>query len=152
VQNWIPASYAIKELQVLITDAANSAGYLEISRACVGLRIEPVWTASKAGFSVGWLEQSKPVRAESLDLRIEPRGRIRQLKMNLNWLEEASRDAIISMVENGLGKGVWVSVMPDVATASTRQLYSFWGALVADVLYGYPSPNNWSAPMVFEEK
>ncbi len=151
VENWIAASAAIKELTILITDAANPDGYVEVSRACIGARIEPVKNAEQQGFSVGFREQTKPVRAESRDLRTEPGGRWRWLKLNLAWLEPASRDLILNMIANGLGAGVWVSAFPEDSSATTKQLHSFWGALVQEVDFGYPNFDTWSAPLVFEE-
>ena len=151
VQNWIAASYAIKELQILIIDEANQDTYFQVSRAVIGARIEPVRNASQGSFSVGWREQTKPVRAESRDLRIEPGGRYRSLRLNLSLLEVASRDLIVAMVANGLGNGVWVSAFPEDGTASTRQLHAFWGALVQDVDFSYPLLDRWAAPLVFEE-
>ena len=151
VQNWIDAAYDIKHLKIVITDAANPDGYMEISRAVIGARISPVNNASYNGYQIEWVEQSEPVRAESRDLRVDPLGRFRRLQMRLDNLEPASRDNIIDMVANGLGRGVWVSTFPDSSSATTRQMNSFWGALVQKVPWSYPLLDVWDAPLVFEE-
>lgn len=150
-QNWLAAALNIRHVKITITDAGNPVGYIEISRICIGKRIEPIRNMFQQAFTLGWKEQSKPVRAESRDLRIEPLGRFRSMKLNLGLLEQASRDLIIDMVNNGLGRGVWVSAFPENSTPSTRQLYSFWAALVQDTDFGYPNFDTWSASLVFEE-
>jgi hypothetical protein len=151
-QVWLTTNYStIKHIRITIADAANPDGYLEVSRVCIGKRIEPVVNANQNGFTIGWKEQTRPVRAESLDLRVEPLGRYRWMRLNLTQLEAASRDLIVDMVAAGLGRGVWVSAFPEHSGASTRQLHSFWGALVQDVDMGYPNLDTWSAPLVFEE-
>lgn len=151
VQNWIAVAGSVKQVKVIITDAANPDGYVEVSRSIIGKRIEPAINHVTNGLRVGFVDQVKPVRAESLDLRIEPLGRFRRMQMSLDILEPASRDLILNMIANGLGRGVWVSAFPEDSTGSTRQMHSFWGALIADTDFSYPFYNNWSAPLVFEE-
>lgn len=151
VQCWLAAVYALRKLEITITDTTNGLAYIEASRLCVGLRISPLEDADRQGYSIGWVERSKPERAESGDLRVEPLGRYRRLALNLNALEPASRNAMLGMVANGLGDGVWVSVMSEDADTSNQQLHAFWGALVQDAQFSLPEYNAWATTLVFEE-
>lgn len=151
VQCWLSATFSVRKLLITITDTTNILAYIEASRLATGPYITPVRNADQQGFSIGWVEQTKPQRAESRDLRVEALGRWRRLQVNLAILEPTSRNFILSMVANGLGRGVWASVFPDDAETSTKQLHGFWGAFVQDTMFGYPVFDNWSAPLIVEE-
>ncbi len=149
VQCWLSATFSVRKLLITIADTTNILAYIEASRLVTGSYITSVRNAN--AFSIGWVEQTKPQRAESRDLRVESLGRWRRLQINLEWLEPTSRNAILGVVSAGLGIGVWVSVFPDDTETSTKQLHGFWAALVQDTTLGYPLFDTWSAPLVFEE-
>lgn len=151
VQCWLAASHLVRKLEIIITDASNALDYIEVSRLVVGEKISPSYTAEAQGFSVGWVERTRPVRAESGDLRVDPMGRFRRSKLPLEFLDAASRNAILGMIASGLGRGVWVSALPEDAEASNQQLCAFWGALVQDSEFALPLPDFWATPLVFEE-
>ena len=151
-QNWIAAAYNIKQLKIVVTDAANPAGYVEISRLCVGKRIEPVRNAMQQAFRISLREQFEAKTAESGDLRAEPGWIKRILNMNFAMLEPASRDLMFDMVFASRGKGIFVSAFPENSTASTRQMHAFWGMLVKKQTdFGYPQYDTWSVEHQIEE-
>lgn len=149
-QNWLSAAYTVRQVKITITDAGNTDGYVQVSRIVIGKRISPVINA-RQGALVGLVERSKPTRARSGDLRKETIGRFRRAQIDLGILEAASRDLMIAMVAQGLGAGVWVSMFPEDATASTIQYHAFWGALVSDTDFVYNQFSAWGAQMTFEE-
>jgi hypothetical protein len=151
VQCWLAASYSIEKLEIIVDDPLNALAYVEASRLVIGQKISPLVNADQNGFTIGWVERSKPTRAASGDLRVEPLTRFRQVKIDLNMLEATSRNAMLRMAAGGLGRGVWISAFPEDADTSNQQLYGFWGALVQDVNFSYPEFGQWAAPMVFEE-
>jgi len=151
VQCWLSAVFSVRKLLITITDATNALAYIEASRLVAGAYITPVRNVAQGGFLIGWAEQSKPQRAESRDLRTESLGRWRKLQINLYRLEAVSRNAVLAMVANGVGRGVWVSVFPDSTEASTKQVHGFWAALTEGAELSYPEMDIWSAPLTFEE-
>lgn len=151
MQCWLSATFSVRKLLITIADTTNILAYIEASRLIAGAKISPVRNMGQSGFNFGWVEQMAPQRAESRDLRVDSLGRYRKLELNLNQLEATSRNAVLGMVANGLGRGVWVSGMPEDAEASNRQLYGFYGALVKDTNFSYPLLDTWEAPLVFEE-
>lgn len=152
MQCWLSAMFSVRKLLITIADTTNVLAYIEASRLIVGAKISPVRNMSQQGFNFGWVDVSAPRRAESLDLRVDPLGQYRRLEINLYQLELASRNAVLGMVANGSGRGVWVSGMPEDAEASNKQLYGFYGAIVKpDPRFSYPNLDTWAAPLVFEE-
>lgn len=150
-QCWLSATFSVRKLLITIADTTNSLAYIEISRLVAGQYITPVHNAMQDGFMISWVEQSRPTRSESRDLRVDPLGRWRRMQINLALLEPVSRNAVLSMVANGLGRGVWVSAFPDDTEASTKQVHGFWAAMVQDAQLSYPLMDYWAAPLVFEE-
>lgn len=150
-QCWLSATFPVRKILITIADTTNTDAYIEISRLAAGVYISPVKNASYEAFSIGWVEQTKPARAESRDLRIDTMGRFRRMQINLPDLESVSRNDVINMIAKGLGSGVWVAVFPDDSAVSTRQLHGFWGALVQDSNLTYPLFNAWATTLVFEE-
>lgn len=151
VQCWLAASYLVRKLEIIITDTTNVLAYIEASRLVVGEKMSPTYTAEAQGFLVRWVDRSRPARAESGDLRVEPLGRFRRSKLPLEFLDTASRDAMLSMIAGGLGRGVWVSALPEDAEASNQQLCGFWAALVEDSEFTRPMADFWATSLVFEE-
>ncbi|MEY4762739.1 MAG: hypothetical protein RLZZ200_2595 [Pseudomonadota bacterium] len=150
-QGWLAAPHALRKLEVIIADTTNSLGYVEASRLVAGVRSEMSHNPSYNAVRLAWIDRSKPVRAESGDLRLEVFTKYRQLQIQLDWMDVADRNAILRMVANGLGRGVWVSLMPEDADASNKQAYAFWGALMKDTEFNLPFFATYSAPLVFEE-
>lgn len=150
-QCWLSAEFSVRKLLITITDATNALAYIEVSRLVAGPYISPVANVDSEGFNIGWVEQTKPARAESRDLRTESLGRWRRMLVDLKKLEPTSRNLILGIVENGLGRGCWVSAYPDDTEASNKQLHGFWGSLVQDSTMGLWQQDIWSAPLIFEE-
>ena len=150
-QCWLSSTYSVRKLEIIITDTLNDDAYLEVSRLVVGDYISPTENASQSGFTLRWAERSRPRRSESNNLRVEPLGRYRRAQLPLDRLDTDSRNEILGMVAQGLGRGVWVSSMPEDTNASNKELYGFWGALVQETDFSYPVFDTWAAPLIFEE-
>lgn len=111
--NTTQSAASIRYLGIEITDTAQTAGYIEVSRLVIG----PVWTPSYNvgyGIEAGIKDLSEHVRTEGGDLLTRRGPRIRTLNFDLQWLADTDRKELTKIfLGNGLPKPVFVSLFPD---------------------------------------
>ena len=147
-QAWFGAT-SVERVEVEIADAGNSAGYIEISRLCIGRRHEMAYNP-KYGAALGYTDRSKSSRAESGDMRTEHQGGSRTLAIDFDVLEQPDAEFMLGLIMRNKSLPLFVSLFPDAA-GWKRAAHSFFAALSDGAKLGYPMIGMWSTGLVLEE-
>lgn len=147
-QAWFGAT-SVERVEVEISDADNSAGYIEISRLCIGRRHEMGYNP-KYGAALGYSDRSKSSRAESGDMRTEHQGGSRTLAIDFNVLEQPDAEFMLGLIMRDKSLPLFVSLFPD-APGWKRAAHSFFAVIADGAKLGYPMIGMWSTGIVLEE-
>lgn len=148
VQAWF-ASVPVEKVEVEISDADNSAGYIEVSRLCIGKRHEMTYNP-KYGAALGYSDRSKSSRAESGDVRTEHQGGSRTLAIDFDVLEQPDAEFMLSLIMRDKSLPLFVSLFPG-SPGWKRAAHSFFSVLSDGAKLGYPMCHLWSTGVVLEE-
>lgn len=142
---------AFDEYEITIKDNTNSDGYIQASRIFLGLSFEPSINMSR-GVKLDWIENTEHVRTDGGSLRSDGnQGLYRQLTINLDWLNEADRTALLSNFYNaGKGSDFFVSCYPEVGGMKEIE-YSFIAKRKNNLSLTNNLINNWKSQLVLVE-
>ena len=140
---------SVKKTEIKISNADNSAGYIEVSRLCLGRRHEMGYNP-KYGATLGFTDRSKSSRAESGDVRTEHQGGSRTLAIDFDVLERPDAEFMLSLIMRDKSLPLFVSLFPDAA-GWKRAAHSFFAVIADGAKLGYPMLNMWSTGLVLEE-
>lgn len=127
VQGYFTASHSIEKITILIADAANAAGYVEMGRVVAGLKYEMVRNPG-SGLELVFVDKSKISRAESTDIRLESGSKFRRMRCDFAYLDEADITKLLSVNK---GELVYISILPE-DTTSRKHVYNMCAARVED--------------------
>jgi hypothetical protein len=128
-RSWFAATVA-RKIEVIINDAGNSSGYIELSRLVCGNYWSPTYN-TEFGLSLGYRDTSEQTRSESGNLITTNNTVHRTLNFNLNWLVDTDRTRMLSILRgNGLRKPLFVSIFPEDASLTKEQEFQIYGKLV----------------------
>lgn len=111
---WFPTQQTgITTITVVITDTANTAGYLEFSNLIIGEYWSPTHNTSY-GLNTGITDSSVIDRSESGNLISCRKPSHRTMQFNLDWLNTADRIQMQKIVQ-GAGKSasIFISLFPE---------------------------------------
>lgn len=114
---WFPTQQpGITTITVVVTDTANTAGYLEFSNLIIGEYWSPTYNTSY-GLNTGITDSSIIDRSESGNLMSCRKPSFRTMRFNLDWLNTADRLAMQKLIQ-GAGKSatIFISLFPEEGT------------------------------------
>jgi hypothetical protein len=113
---WIPAQPYASTIRIVISDPANTAGYLEFSNLIIGEYWSPTYNTSY-GLNTGITDSSIIDRSESGNLMSCRKPSFRTMRFNLDWLNTADRLAMQKLIQ-GAGKSatIFISLFPEEGT------------------------------------
>ena len=94
---WLPAPVRARYWQILLSDGAQSSGYLQAGRLVMGLAWSPAITIDR-DWIIGWVDESLRVRARGGQGYVDPRVAWRRLRVSLSWLTDAEAAALEALV------------------------------------------------------
>lgn len=120
----------VSSLQIIITDSANSSGYVEASRLIVGNYWSPTFNTS-FGLSVIPKDMTTNERSEAGDL-VSNRGiTYNTMSFDLKYLNSADRVQLLSILKgNGKSKAIFISLFPEDDDEEKEGAHQIYGKLV----------------------
>ncbi len=139
------------EYQIIITDADNAAGFLELGQIFLGLAFEPAYGMSY-GVQMQWIEQTEHQRTDGGSLRSEgTHAKHRRMTFGLNYLGDTDRTAmLVDFFDAGKRSDVFISAYPE-ATGMLEIEHAFVARRMTDLTFTHPFANNWASNFAFEE-
>lgn len=109
---WFDAA-EIDELQIIITDASNPAGYVEFCQLMIGARWSPSENMN-LGLRLSAVRDLTRRRTAGQSLRSTGTGIVkRQTSMELEWLTESDRASLKNQIDIADGGPCFISVYPE---------------------------------------
>lgn len=124
----LPADYSHRYLSLEISDAGNSAGYVEIGYVFAGPLLIPQVNAEYGAWSDGHADLSTNTRVRSSGVWSDPVSRYKKTQVTLGALTLAEGDLVHEM-QRVLGTVGRVVFIPDVADPAAIQRYGFIGQM-----------------------
>jgi len=118
-----------KKMEVIISDASNTSGYIEAGRLVCGAYFTPTMDAE---LDVSWetIDTSISERSEASDLISSLGVRSRKMSFSLQNMTPADRLAIINIFKsNSTTRPLFVSLFPDDADVDQERLYQIYGKM-----------------------
>ena len=149
-RRWFNTSVGQK-LEIVISDSANTSGYIEASRLVCGQYWAPTYNTS-FGVSIGYVDNSVQSRTEAGNLITSINAMHRTLTFSLDWLTDADRVRLLSILRgNGLRKPIFVSIFPDDSDVTKEQNYQIYGKLSNLAQLTHPIYTMYSSSLSLEE-
>nr|MBF0682513.1 hypothetical protein [Pseudomonas sp.] len=125
-------------IDILLEDPHRT--YLDISRVVCGSYIEPQYGASY-GAAPGILDMTTNSRSAAGSLRSDMGPRANTLTFDLGAIAERDRHLVMDVVRLGIGKNIFISLLPENADPLKEQAYMIYGkqsqsGAMAYVTYG----------------
>ena len=125
---WFTAT-SLQKIVITLTDASNSAGYMEASCLVMGASWSPKYNATY-GAGVMIKETTKNERTESGNLRSDRGTMARTLTFDLKNLSATERAKVWGiMLANGMFSPAFVSLYPSSSDATEEQMHQLYGKL-----------------------
>ncbi len=111
----------------LVIDIANPDSlFIDISRLVVGGYHAPQYGAAY-GASVGTSDMTKNSRAASGDIKSDWGPRASTLQFDLQWVAKADRERVRQLIARGIGKFLFVSLLPENGDPALERDSSIYG-------------------------
>lgn len=151
----IQATINVRYLGIEITDTANTAGYIEVSRLIVGPYWSPLYNTGY-GIESGITDLSEHLRTESGDLITRRGPRIRNLNFDLQWLADSDRKEMTKIfLGNGMSRPIFASIFPDStgtdADFQREGNHQIWGKMKQIPGVSYTSYEVYTTKLELEE-
>ena len=124
----LPADYTARYFSLEISDASNSAGYVELGYAFAGSALIPQINAEFGAWSDGHADLSTNTRVRSSGVWSDPVSRYKKTQVTLGALTLAEGD-IVHEMQRVLGTVGRVVFIPDIADPAAIQRYGFIGQM-----------------------
>lgn len=127
---WFPTAQTCTGVTITISDATNTAGYIEASRLIVGDYWSPTYNTS-FGLISAPKSLSSNMRTESGDLVTNRGIQYNTMSFDLTWLNPADRLVFTKILKtNGINKGLFISLFPDATEDPDKeQTFQIYGKL-----------------------
>lgn len=120
-------AYFAKFVDIVISDPANPAGYIECSRIVAGAYWEPTHNASY-GAQLNHIDTSKSERTDAGDLVSDRGTRHETLSFDLQNMPEADRVHLTRLIRTaGSTRNIFLSLLPEAASNAAEQDYMIYG-------------------------
>ena len=107
---YLPEHTAVRKLVIDITNPDSL--FIDISRLVVGGYHAPQYGAAY-GAAVGTSDMTKNSRAASGDIKSDWGPRASTLQFDLQWVDKADRERVRQLIARGIGKFLFVSLLPE---------------------------------------
>lgn len=126
-------------VQRVVIDFTNPGNTVtDISRLLIGAPMEFKFT-SDFGASAGVIDSSLNTRAASGDMKTDWGPRNRKLTFEMSWLPEGDRERASRIMQQGIGKWIFVSLTPEEVDPVKKADYSIYGKLTQPLALRYSS-------------
>ena len=127
---WFPTAQTCTGVTISISDATNTAGYIEASRLIIGDYWSPTYNTS-FGLISAPKSLSSNMRTESGDLVTNRGIQYNTMSFDLTWLNPADRLVFTKILKaNGINKGLFISLFPDASEDYDKeQTFQIYGKL-----------------------
>ena len=115
---------AVRRLVIDIADPA--AEFIDISRLIVGRYFAPRH-CPEYGQSDGVIDMSSNSRAASGDIKTDAGPRAKRMSFNLALIANEDRAQVLQILQRGIGKGLFVSLLPSHADPEKERDKSIYG-------------------------
>ncbi len=146
----LPASYSARYVTLLITDTANSDGWVQVGRVFAGGGFIPTYNATY-GLRDSWIDLSTVDQSESGAQWPTARRRLKQVEFVLDGLSLEEGETMHEM-QRVIGTVDEVLYVPDITSPSTTQRYGFLGTLSEMSAIDYPYYRIRSMPLRIKQK
>ena len=138
---YLPQHAAAKRVVIDITNPDGS--FIDLSRLVAGTVHSPQYGPSY-GASTGVFDMSKNTRAASGDLKTEWGPKAPTLQFDLGWIVDADRARVRNLIQRGVGRFVFMSLLAGCGDPVKERDYSIYGkpaqsASMAYAMYGLHS-------------
>jgi hypothetical protein len=149
---WLANTYTtVKRIELDVTDTSNTSGYLEVSRLILGNYWAPTYNTG-FGIPMTSVDAGTQTRAQSGDLVSSVSYKYKKLSIDLAWMLAPDRVRLQSMLQNnGISKGVFLSVFPEDTDPFKEQTYQIYGKLPNSVTISHPMHTIYSTQIELEE-
>lgn len=142
---------AVRKIVIDLVDSTNPAGYIECAKLVAGNYWSPVYNAP-VGARMAVEETSKHDRTDAGDLMTDRGVMYKSLSIDLVYMPTLDRDYAWRILRgNGMGKPVYVSVMPDSTDVSEEQIFQIYGKLSKNSSLVYQLMNQYSTSLQIDE-
>ena len=130
---YLPQQEMARCVKIQFDDA--DATFLDFSRLIIGPTISTYNLDIPYGQSDGVVDQSSNSRTASGDIKTDIGPKSKKLMFDLSFIGPEDRSAVKRVLENGIGKFMWVSLMAEDADPELERDKSIYGKLtrVADM-------------------
>lgn len=149
---WFTPVANVGRLIIVITDTANTSGFIELSRLIIGNYWSPTYN-TEYGLSNSIKDLSAHQRTEAGEM-ISNRGiRYSGLSFNLNYMPPADRQTWYGILKNGgLTNPLLISIFPDNSADWAKERdYMVYGKLVQFSDIVHPIYNSYNTQVEIEE-
>lgn len=114
-------------VRCLVIDIADpSAEFIDLSRLIVGRYFEPRYNP-EYGQSDGVIDMSSNSRAASGDIKTDAGPRAKRMSFNLSFIANEDRAQVLQILQRGIGKWLFVSLLPGHADPEKERDKSIYG-------------------------
>lgn len=141
----------VRKLEIILTDASNSDGYIEAATAITGTYWSPTYNTS-FGVQIGVEDSSTTSRTQAGNLVTDIGTSNKTLQFELNYLTDTDRDYLFSII-NSIGKKapIYVSLFPEDTDPKKEQTYQIYGKLRDMPTLTHPMYTVYSSSISIEE-
>lgn len=123
---YLPEHFAVRRVVVDLVDPG--ATFIDMARLIVGPTITTEYNATY-GQTDGLIDLSQNSRAASGDLKTDHGPKAKRLSFNLDFIDKADRAKIKRILDIGIGRFIWVSLMSESDDPELQRDKSIYGKL-----------------------
>lgn len=147
---WLTPIAGVRQLTIDISDGANPAGYIEVSRLIAGAYWAPTFDA-EIGATLTFSDAGSHTRTDAGDLLTTVGARSRRLSLTLAALPAADRTSMANIIRcNGKAAPIFISIYPECGDAELERDYELYGKLSEISEMVIQACGIYSAPLIFE--
>lgn len=150
---WIPITSirSLTKLEIIITDTANTQGYIECSRIVAGAHWAPVYNVGYE-IPVTVNDTSNTTRNDAADLITEIGPMYKTISLGLSNMVDMDRTKLISIIRgNGKSKPIFVSIFPEDVDTDKEQTYQIYGKVAQAGTINYINLIQYTSQIDIEE-
>ena len=142
---------ACKKFELIITDTANTSGYIEAGRLVAGSYFSP---QNDAEMGLDWdnEDRTKNERTDAGELRSDIGTQNACIKFSLENMTPSDRAQVMNIMKNcAKFRPIFVSLFPDDADPTKEQQYQIYGKFKDTLAIGHSNWNLFSSSITIEE-
>lgn len=135
---YLPEHFAARRVEITLNDP--DATFIDISRLIIGPTVTANCNAAY-GQSDGIIDLTQNTRAASGDIKTDYGPKSKRLSFSLDFIASSERSRIKRVLDLGVGRFVWVSLMSDSQDPELERDKSIYGKLMQsqDMQWSFPT-------------